>query len=221
MRIAVIGGGGYGKVIIDIVEKAPPGQFTLLGILDSRLPMGERVLGYEVIGRESDLPTLMAERLLQGVVIAVGDNWLRSKLVDSVRSMTPDIAFPNAIHPSAQVGKNVRLGQGNVVMAGAVLNSNTTVGDFCILNTNCSVDHDAKLGDFVSFAPHSCAGGEVEVGDYTAVCLGANIIHQIRIGPHTVVGAGATVLDDLPPNTVAYGTPARKVRDRRAGDKYM
>jgi sugar O-acyltransferase (sialic acid O-acetyltransferase NeuD family) len=219
MKVVVIGGAGHGRVIIDILEKA--GRFTLLGLLDAHLPIGENVLGYEVIGREDDLPSLIDQRQLQGVVIAVGDNWLRAKVVASVRAMAPNVAFPNAIHPSAQIGKNVRFGQGNVVMAGVVVNSNATVGDFCVLNTRCSVDHDARLGDFVSFAPNSCAGGNVEVGDYSAVCLGANVIHQVRIGPHAVVGAGATVLRDLPGNVLAYGTPARVVRERRPGDKYV
>jgi acetyltransferase-like isoleucine patch superfamily enzyme len=73
----------------------------------------------------------------------------------------------------------------------------------------------------VSFAPHSCAGGNVGVDDCSAVSLGANIIHAIRIGAHTVVGAGATVLKDLPDHVVAYGTPARVVRSREAGERYL
>ena len=219
MRIAVVGGGGHGRVIIDIVEKSR--HFELVGILDSQLPIGHRVLGHEVIGRDDNLPMLIKQLQLEGLVIAVGDNWLRSQVAASIRSMSLGIEFPNAIHPSAQIGKDVKMGCGNVVMAGAAVNSNAAMGDFCILNTNCSLDHDCILGSFVSFAPNSCAGGNVEVGDYTAVCLGANVIHRIRIGPHTVVGAGSTVLNDISANSVAFGTPARTVRNRSEGDKYM
>ncbi len=178
-------------------------------------------MGYEVIGRDGDLPALIERQRLEGVVIAVGDNWRRSQVVASIRSMSLGIEFPNAIHPSAQIGKHVRMGCGNVVMAGAAVNSGTTIGDFCIMNTNCSLDHDCRLGSFVSFAPNSCAGGIVEVGDYSAVCLGANVIHQIRIGPHAVVGAGSTVLNDVSANSVVFGTPARKVRNRSEGDTYL
>lgn len=219
MKAVIIGGGGHGKVIIDIVEKAA--ELNLLGLLDSQPPIGSKVLGYEVIGRESDLGKLIQEREIEGLIVAIGDNWLRSRLVGSLSSVAPGIAFPNAIHPAAQIAKNVSLGQGTVVMAGAVVNSGTSVGDFCILNTNCSVDHDCRLGDYVSFAPNSCAGGNVEVGEYSAICLGAKIVHGAKIGPQTVIGAGATVLSDLPSNVVAYGTPACRVRDRTAGDKYL
>ena len=206
-------------MVIDIVERS--GQFTLLGILDAQLAPGETVLGYEVLGSDRDVSKVLQERHVEGVVIAVGDNWTRSRVALSVLSEAPGIAFPNAIHPATRLGKGARLGQGNVVMAGATIGSNTTIGNFCILNTNSSVDHDVRLGDFVSFAPNSCAGGAVEVGDYSAVCLGANIVDRIRIGPHSVIGAGATVLCEIPENIVAFGTPARKIRDRCAGEKYM
>ena len=219
MNIVIKGGGGHGRVIIDIVEKT--GQFNLLGILDANLPHGTNVLGYEVLGNAGDLSRLIVERQVQGVVISVGDNWLRSKVISAIQVAAPQIAFPNVIHPSAQIGKSVRLGHGNVVMPGAVINSGATIGSFCILNTNCSVDHDVILGDFVSFAPNSCAGGSVEVGDYTAVCLGSNIIDRIKIGAHTVIGAGSTVVNDMPANIVAFGSPARKIRDRDAGDRYL
>ncbi len=44
VRVAVIGGGGHGSVVIDIIEKLP--QYTLVGILDSKLPPGTLNLGY-------------------------------------------------------------------------------------------------------------------------------------------------------------------------------
>lgn len=148
MRIAIIGGGGHGSVIADIIEKLP--QFILVGFLDARYEPGLQILGYEVLGTPETLPLQIRKHDIQGIVIAVGDNWTRSKLAQAVRATAPEIQFPTLIHPSAQIGKNVRLGQGTVVMAGAVVNSNSTTGEFCILNTRCSLDHDNHLGDFVS-----------------------------------------------------------------------
>jgi len=219
MNVAVIGGGGHSKVIIDILEKM--GGMRIVGIVDANLPMDQHVLGYEVLGRDADLCRLISDRGIQGLVMAIGDNWRRSRIVASIQSICPTIEFPNAIHPSAELAKNVHLGIGSVFMAGCVVNSEAAIGNFCILNTNCSVDHDGKVGDFASFAPNSCAGGAVKVGDFTAVCLGANIIDRLTIGSHTVVGAGATVLCDLPSHVVAYGTPARIVRSRSAEDPYL
>jgi sugar O-acyltransferase (sialic acid O-acetyltransferase NeuD family) len=219
MNVVVVGGGGHGKVLVDILEKM--GGIRIAGILDATLPLHQKVLGYEVLGRDGDLSRLVAQHEIQGAVVAIGDNWRRSRVVASIRDLCPGIAFPNAIHPRAELAKNVRLGVGNAIMAGCAVNSDTTIGDFCILNTNCSVDHDNQIGDFASFAPNSCAGGAVHVGSFAAICLGANLIDHVTIGAHTVIGAGATVLGDLPSHGVAYGTPARIVRNRSVEDPYL
>lgn len=38
------------------------------------------------------------------------------------------------------------------------------------------------------------------------------VLPRVRIGENTVVGAGSVVTRDLPPDTVAVGSPARVVR---------
>ena len=75
MRVVVIGGGGHGSVVIDIIEKLP--QFTLVGILDSNLDPGTRILGHEVLGPPESIAVLVQDHNIQGVLIAVGDNWTR------------------------------------------------------------------------------------------------------------------------------------------------
>jgi sugar O-acyltransferase (sialic acid O-acetyltransferase NeuD family) len=219
VRVVVIGGGGHGSVVIDIIEKLP--QFTLVGILDSKLTPGTHHLDYEVLGPPEAIQELVKNYNIQGVIIAVGDNWIRSKLVSAIQATDPTIQFPAAIHHTAQIGKNVSIGQGTVVMAGVVVNTNSKIGDFCILNTNCSLDHDSRVGDFVSFAPKSCTGGGATIGNYSAICLGTNVVDRITIGEHTVIGAGSTVLHDQPSCIVSYGTPARKTHDRQPGDRYL
>ena len=106
-------------------------------------------------------------------------------------------------------------------MAGAVINSGTQVGRHCIVNTSARVDHDSVLGDFVSVAPGATLGGSVHVGEYSAISLGASVIHGITIGHDTVIGAGAVVVRNVDSNVVAYGVPARVVRRRERGQRYL
>ncbi len=218
MNVAVIGGGGHGRVIIDMIEKA--GELTLVGVLDAK-PAGAEVPGYSVLGPDSQIASLAEQHALEGVVIAIGDNHVRSQVVAAVTEQAPQLKFPSVIHPSAQIAKGVQIWRGTVIMPGVVVNTGTQIGEFCILNTHCSVDHDGVLGDFSSFAPNSCAGGIVHLGEFSAVSLGANLIHNVKVGAHTVIGAGATVVSDLPSNVVAYGTPARVVRSREPGERYL
>jgi sugar O-acyltransferase (sialic acid O-acetyltransferase NeuD family) len=154
-------------------------------------------------------------------LIAIGDNWKRHLVSEKVKSLLPQFQFVHVVHPSAQVARGVTIGDGSVLMAGAIVNSDSGVGRFCILNTRASLDHDSLMEDFSSLAPNAVTGGNVQIGTCSAVSLGASIIHGVKIGEHSVIGAGALVVDDIPHHSVAYGTPAKVMRKRVEGDKYL
>jgi sugar O-acyltransferase (sialic acid O-acetyltransferase NeuD family) len=218
-NIIIVGSSGYAKVVADIIETRD--EFTIVGLIDSFKPKGYGIVDYQILGTENDLRTLVAEYSLVGGVLAIGDNWDRYRMVSSILSVVPEFAFLTVVHPSACLAKDVEIGRGTVITAGAVVNSASKVGEFCIVNTRASVDHDNTIGNFASLAPGVTTGGNVTIGEFTAVSLGANLIHGITVGPHAVIGAGATVVDDVPGFSVALGTPAKVVRDRKEGEKYL
>ncbi|MFH1114512.1 MAG: acetyltransferase [Pseudomonadota bacterium] len=218
-NIVVIGASGYAKVLADIIEKRA--EFSIIGLIDSYKPIGYELIGHSVLGTEHDLPALVGTYALVGGVLAIGDNWDRYRMVSSILGLVPDFTFPTLVHPSACLAGDVEIGQGTVITAGAVVNSASRVGQFCIINTRASLDHDNTIGDFASLAPGVTTGGNVTIGEFTAVSLGASLIHGITVGPHAVIGAGAVVVDDIPGFSVAWGTPAKVVRDRGEGERYL
>jgi acetyltransferase-like isoleucine patch superfamily enzyme len=52
----------------------------------------------------------------------------------------------------------------------------------------------------------------VFIGPNAWIGFGALVCKGVTIGENSVVGAGAVVVDDVPPNTVAAGNPARVVK---------
>lgn len=44
--------------------------------------------------------------------------------------------------------------------------------------------------------------------------MGANVLDGVSIGANTIIGAGAVVTRSIPDNVVAYGNPARIIRQR-------
>jgi sugar O-acyltransferase (sialic acid O-acetyltransferase NeuD family) len=217
--IVLVGSSRHAKVVIDTVEKE--GRYTIVGLIDAFRSVGEKTLGYSVLGVEIDLPKLIVEYDVKGMIIAIGDNSVRAEVAAKVVDICPELPFVSAVHPTASIGKEATLGVGTVVMAGAVVNPCCRVGQFCIVNTNASLDHDSVMEDFSSLAPGVTIGGNCRIGSYSAVSIGAVLRNGITIGEHSVVGGGSIVLKDVDAFSVTYGIPAKKVRDRKKGEKYL
>jgi sugar O-acyltransferase (sialic acid O-acetyltransferase NeuD family) len=218
-RIFLIGCSGHASVVLDVIEKE--GINSVVGIIDSYAKPDAEILGSRVLGTELDLPQFMAQYDVGAGVVAIGDNFTRHLMVEKIRSISESFAFVSTIHPSAQIGRGVQIGSGTVLMAGAIVNPNSSIGEHCILNTATSIDHDNVIERFCSIAPGVNTGGNVKLGEFSVLSLRSGVIHGCAIGKHTVVGAGATVLSDLPDYVVAYGTPARVIRSRKPGEKYL
>lgn len=218
-NIVIIGASGHGGMILDCMEKE--GRYNVLGFIDSFKEKGTEYLGYEILGNEMDLPQLINKLNLYGAIIAIGDNWTRKTMVDKITEMALGIDFVSTIHPSAIIGKDVKVGKGSVIMPGTIVNMNSRMGDFCILNTNSSLGHDGTMEDFSSIASGVCSGGNLILGMFSAISLGANIIENITVGKHSLIGAGSLVVKDIESYSVAYGSPASFIRARSIGDGYL
>ncbi|WP_324025432.1 NeuD/PglB/VioB family sugar acetyltransferase [Maribacter sp. BPC-D8] len=218
-NVIIFGASGHGSVVLDCLEKE--GRYNVIGFVDSFKEKGTRINGYQVLGTEIDLPYLINRFNIKGGIVAIGDNWTRKLIVDKISKIVPDFNFINTIHPKAILGKDVLLGCGNVFMPGAIVNANSIVHDFCILNSNSILEHDCVMSSYSSLAPSSCCGGNVILGSFTSICIGTSIVNGIEIGEHSVIGAGSLVVDHFGDNIVAYGSPARIVRKRSAGEPYL
>lgn len=218
-NIVIIGASGHGGMLMDCIEKE--GRFNVMGFVDSFKEEGTQMNGYEILGSEQALPRLIDKFNIQGAILAIGNNWIRKIMVNKIHDIAPDLDFVSTIHPSALLGKGVKIGKGSAVLPGAIVNANATIGDFCILNTNSSLGHDGYMEDFSSIASGVCTGGNLILGRFSAISLGANIIEKISIGEHSVIGAGSLVVKNVGSHSIVYGSPARFVRRRSVGDPYL
>ena len=153
--------------------------------------------------------------------IAIGDNATRERIHNDLVSHYGELHFPPLIHASATISMFSNIDEGTVVMPNAVIGPNSAIGRFCIINTQASIDHDSEMMDFASLAPAATTGGTVLIGSRSAVSIGATIKHGVKIGSDSVVGANSYLNRDLVNNKIAYGTPAKPIRNRSIGDPYL
>jgi sugar O-acyltransferase (sialic acid O-acetyltransferase NeuD family) len=218
-RLLIVGASEHGRSVLDVAKRA--GAYEVVGLLDDGRPVGGTVLGVPVLGPVGALDQLRAETGASAIFVAIGDNMVRRRVAHRIRALQPLLPFAVLVHPSAQIGMDVELGEGTVVHAGAVIGPGSRVGAQVIVNTRASIDHDCRLADGVSVAPGAVLGGCCDIGNAAAVGIGAVLIHGRQVGAHSVIGAGAVVVRDLPEAVVAYGNPARVIRPRSPGDTYL
>jgi len=218
-NVLVFGASQHCRYTLDIIEQED--KFRIVGILDDKLPIGQDYGGYQILGTINDLREVIKTHSVSKGIIAIGDNFIRFKISEKIKNLSDQFAFISAVHPSVIIGKNVKIGEGTLIMAGVIVNNDTIIGEHCFLATNTSIDHDCILDNYASVSAGAAIGGSVRIGYCTAVALGANVIHGMNIGKHSVVGAGSLVVKNIGDNLVVYGVPAKEIRKRVAGDKYL
>ncbi|KRG15748.1 hypothetical protein ACA30_03960 [Virgibacillus soli] len=213
-EIIIFGASGHAKVIIDILEKQK--KYKIAGLfVDTSELIGTNLMGYPIIDQISSFGTFNKG------IIAVGDNYGRNKVANKIMKINQDFQFISAIHPDSIIGKDVKIGNGTVVVAGAIINANAIIGKHCIINTNSSVGHDVYVGNYSTVAPGAAIGGNVTIGELATVSMGSTVIQKVKIGDGTLIGAGSTVIRDVPGGVLAFGSPAKIIRERKINEKYV
>lgn len=194
----LFGASGHGKVIKEILNAS---GIKVMAFVDDNPNVTE------CGGR----PVLHDATRLSPMIVSIGVNRVRKKIVERLKADNPTIEFGNAIHPSAIVSPTARIGEGTVIMAGAVVNADAVIGKHCIINTGATVDHDCVIEDYCHVAPGVNISGATHVGEGSWIGVGSCVIQSINIGKNCMIGAGSVVVKDIPDNVTAYGCPAEIV----------
>lgn len=214
MRIAIWGAGGHALVIRDIVLAC---SHTVLGFLvDS--PNRGAVKPF-LLSKTTVCPDPLSELghlNPDAVAVAIGDCKTRMRISQKLRAHGFNLA--TLVHPSAVIASDSNLGTGTVIAANAVVNSFALIGDDVIINTAATVDHECVVEDGVHIGPGAHLGGNVKVGKGSWIGIGAVVINDVKIGSNTIVGAGAVVTRDIAANSIAYGVPAKWIRENDCGE---
>jgi sugar O-acyltransferase (sialic acid O-acetyltransferase NeuD family) len=205
--VLIYGASGHARVVVDLVELQE--RYTIAGLLDDRKELWRQmVAGYPVLGGLETLGEAPWKHCK--LIIGVGDNSARKQLAQKLSAM--GFQFATAIHPSAQIARDVAVGPGTVIMANAAVNPGSTIGSHVIINTGASADHDNTVEDFAHLSVGAHLGGGVRVGCGALLGVGVNVGPGVCIGRWSIVGIGAAVIRDIPDFVTAVGVPAKPIK---------
>ncbi len=134
------------------------------------------------------------------------------------------------------IGENVYIGRNTIL---SCKNGSILIGDYVNISANCSLlsETEIRLGRYCFLAGHcylvaggnhsfddletpimfqpSLSKGGIQIADDVWLGAGVVVLDGVSVGRGCVVGAGAVVTQPLPEYSVAVGSPAQKIRDRR------
>ncbi len=189
-KILLIGGGGHCKSVIDVIEAE--GTYTIAGIIDQKECIGQKVLGYEIIGCDDDLEELFIHS--KHAVITVGQIKspdIRIKLFNTLKSI--GYQLPAIISPFAYISKHSTIDEGTIIMHHALINVGVKIGRNCIINSKALIEHDATIEDHCHISTGAIINGGTVVGQETF--FGSNAISKeyAVIAEKSFIKAGSVV----------------------------
>ena len=186
--LILLGGGGHCKSVIDVAESA---GYTILGILDKPELLGTKVLGYEIIGTDEDIPQYVNKAEFLITVGQIKSPAIRKKLAALVEQAGGQ--FATIIASDADVSKYAKIGKGTVVMHKAVVNADACIGEHCIINTMANIEHEVKVGDFCHISTGVMVNGNCVIGDEVFIGSGSVLYNGISVENNAIIPAGSIV----------------------------
>jgi len=97
------------------------------------------------------------------------------------------------------IGRRLRIDH----FGGVIVSGDVTIGDDVVIRNGVTIG-----------LRRTGVRGSPKIGNRVDIGAGAKILGPITIGDDTMVGANAVVVQDVPPNSIAIGIPARPIPKR-------
>ena len=165
-RLVILGSGGYGKTVEDIVLSA--------NMYDEIVFLDDGSKDARVAGKCADFEKYISTDT--HFYPAFGNNPLRIKWMDTILDAGGFV--PTIVHPQTYVSRNAVIGQGTVVLPNATVNTTAVIGRGCIVNFGAVVDHDVVIGEGVH------------------LCLNCAVKAYNHIPPYSKIEAGKIILNN-------------------------
>jgi acetyltransferase-like isoleucine patch superfamily enzyme len=121
--------------------------------------------------------------------------------------------FRNLPQAGITIGKNCFIGEFNVVrgQGGVRIGDGVYTGPMVQI---VAVNH-VYLDPTRPIREQGITARGIIIEDDVWIGAGATVVVGVTIGQGSIIGAGAVVTSDIPPYSIAVGTPAKPIKDRR------
>jgi len=198
MPLMLLGGGGHCRSCIDVIETNK--TYRIVGVVQPSIS-SDLILGYPIIGSDVDLPQLLEN--FKSALVTVGQtkrSETRIRLFNLLKLL--DAELPVFVSPMAHCSRHSSVGDGSIIMHGAIVNAGVEVGFNCIINSQALLEHDVAVGNHCHISTGARVNGNVTIGMGSFIGSGAVLKEGIKVGENVIIGCGQVVLGDVPNDTI-------------------
>ncbi|MDR5829796.1 acetyltransferase [Caballeronia sp. LP006] len=204
-NLIIVGAGALGREVLVWSQQAIAAgtPWKVKGFLDSRTDMLDGfACGAPIIGSPEAYLPLDDDIFL----CAIGDPSQKRAYVTLLEDKGAE--FGILVHPTALVGRDVKLGAGSIICPFTQMSCDIDVGRHVFIGTHSSVAHDTSIGSYTQICGACQLNGHVNVGEEVFIASSATLLPKCNVGDRAYVGAGSVVLRRVKARTKVFGNPA-------------
>lgn len=148
-------------------------------------------------------------------VCAVGTVKTKKVICESIMARGGEMY--TLIHNTAYISKNVVIGKGCVILAGARVHCDVTLGDFVTIQPYAIIGHDVTVGKWSHINAYADCGGMSKIGEGVTLHTTCFVIPLAVVEDYSTVGAGSVTMRKVKAGQTVFGVPAKPVLIPRMG----
>lgn len=183
--IVLIGTGGHAEACIELLSEQK--IFFLKKIVGKKNEINKKLLNkYRVSHSDKNLSDL--SKKIKYAMIGVGqiqDSNIRKKIFQILKKNK--FILPTIHSKYSIISKFSSIGEGTVVMHGAIIGPGVKIGKNCIINSKVLIEHGSIIGDNTHIATSVTVNGNVKIGSNCFIGSGSVIRQNIKIKDNTFI----------------------------------
>lgn len=207
-QLVIIGARGFGREIFNSAcESIGYGtEFTIKGFLDDKDDALEGKPGYPPILSSVEDYQIQIDDVF---ICALGDVKYKVKYCQII--LDKGGMFITLIHKDSYISKNVEIGCGCIVLAGARIHCDVKIGNYVTLQPYSIIGHDVSVGDWTHINAYADCGGASKIGNRVTLHTTCFVLPKSIIEDDATIGAGSVAMGRVKAGRTVFGVPAKPV----------
>ena len=134
------------------------------------------------------------------------DRWEKAKFVKAGKNSS--IYDSSYIYGNVTIGKNTWIGPYTLLDGSG---GKLSIGDYCSISSGVQIYTHNSVNWAITGGKASYEKDSVRIGNYCYIGPYSIISMGTKIGKHSIIGAHSLVKTNIPPNSIAFGIPAKVV----------